>query len=390
MNPLCIGQLIESLAMGGAENLAVRMANQLAAEGHESHLIILTEEGALSERVATGVQVHYLGFRRASIRNPFAFGASLKTGYSLLRSVVEKQDIQVVQSHLPGSNFMGLLLELRGVCPVLATIHNNEEFRYGDADNPVLVMARKFAYSLLLRRGHGIVAVSEDVRSSLVRQLKCGPELAKRVSVVTNAVPLPDILPSEEISQIRSSFGIPDKTPFILAAGRLSEQKNFVDLVAAAGLLKEDGADFRLVIGGEGELRPQLESQIKSMGLADHVQLPGVLSNLNQVMQAADIFVMSSLWEGLPLVLLEAMAASLPTVAFAIPGIDEVVEAEVHGLKVPVGDSRELADGLAELLASEDHRLTMGKAARDLISSQYNFQTLIFQLVDLYRAALVK
>jgi len=390
LTPLCIGQLIESLSMGGAENLAVRMANQLAEEGHNSHLIILTEEGALSERVAPGVSVHYLGFRRASVKNPYAFGSSIKTGFSLLREVVEKQNIQVVQSHLPGSNFMGLLLELRNVCPVLATIHNNEEFRYGDDDNPFLVFARKFAYSLLLRKGHGIVAVSDDVRASLIKQLRCGPELASRVSVVTNAVPLPAELSLEEKKQVRHLLGISEGIPFILAAGRLSEQKNFSDLVEASSLIKEKGIEFQLVIGGEGDLRSELEQQITDLDLSDRIQLPGVLSNLNQVMQVADVFVMSSLWEGLPLVLLEAMAAGLPTVAFGIPGIDEVVADKVHGLKVPTGDTHQLAAALADVISDDSRRLEMGTAARDLIQTQYNFQTLIHQLVDLYRVALVK
>lgn len=390
MTSLRVGQIIESLNMGGAENLAVRLANQLVLDGHESSLIILTEKGPLSERIDPAVNVHYLGFKRASIRNPFAFAVSIRHGYQALSRVIRENNIQVVQTHLPGSNFLGLLLELGNVCPVLATIHNNEEFRYGETDSEMLVRARKFAYSQLLKRGHGIVAVSDDVKTSLVRQLGCGSNLADRISVVTNAVPLPEPLGSSKKKELRSSLGIKDGIPFILAAGRLSPQKNFKDLVLAAGRMQSAGIDYHLIIGGEGELRPDLEKQIQDSGLTEQVKLPGMLGNLNQVMQVADIFVMSSLWEGLPLVLLEAMAAGLPTVAFSIPGIEEVINERVEGLKVPAGDSKKLAAGLIEMVTDQESRLQMGAAAADKIRRQYNFKTMVDQLLNLYRNAVTE
>jgi glycosyltransferase involved in cell wall biosynthesis len=388
LKSLRVGQIIETLDMGGAENLAVRLANELAAEGHDSSLIILTKPGPLSERIDPAVHVHYLDFVRASVRNPIAFALSIRHGRQQLARVINENKIEVVQTHLPGSNFLGLLLELGGICPVLATIHNNEEFRYGETDNAILIRARKFAYSQLLSRGHGIVAVSEDVRTSFMKQLNCGEELSGRISVVTNAVPLPDTLGSDEKARLRDSLDVRAGVPFILAAGRLSEQKNFRDLISAAGELRDAGVEFQLIIGGEGELRPHLEKQVQTLGLTGQVQLPGMLGNLNQVMQAADIFVMSSLWEGLPLVLLEAMAAGLPSVAFKIPGIDEVIENRVEGLKVSVGNTGELATALKELLTDENSRLSMGAAASETIRRQYNFKMMIEQLAGLYADAL--
>jgi glycosyltransferase involved in cell wall biosynthesis len=389
LTSLRVGQIIETLDMGGAENLAVRLANRLASEGHDSHLIILTKPGPLSPRIDPAVDVHYLGFVRVSLRNPIAYAVSIRQGYQRLSRVIGDSGLQVVQTHLPGSNFLGLLLELRNVCPVLATIHNNEEFRYGEISNSGLLLARKFAYSQLLKQGHGIVAVSDDVRSSFIRQLDCDAKWAPKISVVTNAVPLPEPLGPDEKERLRNFFKIPAGVPFILAAGRLSEQKNFKDLISAAGIMREAGVDFQLVIGGEGELSSVLEQQIQSLELTKNVQLPGMVEHLNQVMQAADLFVMSSLWEGLPLVLLEAMASGLPTVAFRIPGIDEVITDRVDGLKVPVGDAGKLAEGLMELVTDHNKRRQMGVAAADTIGRQYNFTTMIDQLVELYHRALV-
>ncbi len=388
MAALRVGQIIETMNMGGAENLAVQQANYLVAEGHDSHLIVLTGPGPLSGRISPRVKVHYLAFERKSVSNPIGFLTSVLNGHRSLARAIRESGIQVVQSHLPGSNFLALTLELRKVCPVLATIHNNEEFRYGDVDSRFRVWARKFAYKQLLLRGHGIIAVSEDVKGSFARQLNCTVAQAERISVVTNAVPFPEPLDEVSGSEVRARFGISTGEPFLLAAGRLSEQKNFRDLVAAAAILRDAGAEFRLVIGGEGALRPELEQQVGALQLEDRVDLPGNIQDLGRVMQAADIFVMSSLWEGLPLVLLEAMAAGRPIVAYGIQGIDEVITEGQEGRKPTVGDPQALADALQELLADAQKRQAMGETAHKTVARRYSFATLIEQLVKLYRRAL--
>ncbi len=183
-----VAQFIETMNMGGAEHLAVQIANELAARGRRSHLVVATGPGPMSARVAPGVTVHYLGFVRASVLNPPAFVASVAGGIGRLASLAAAEGIDVVQTHLPGANFWGLLLALRGVCGVVATIHNNEEFRYGPHDSPVLRAARRLAYGLIVRHCR-VVAVSAAVRDSLAAQLHLSGRVADRISVVTNPPP---------------------------------------------------------------------------------------------------------------------------------------------------------------------------------------------------------
>ncbi|MBU8869986.1 MAG: glycosyltransferase [Gemmatimonadales bacterium] len=387
--PLRAAQIIETLTMGGAENLAIRIANALAEAGHDSHLIVMTERDILSEKVIPDVKVHYLGFWRASIRYPIAFLSSLGQGQRLLADLLRRERIQVVQTHLPGSNFWGLLLELRDICPVVATVHNNEEFNYGEIDNRLVRHFRKRAYQMILRRCHGTVAVSDDVADSLARELGIAPSSAERIRVVTNGVqPFP---PLDVASRLEARFklGIPPEVPMVLGAGRLSEQKNFKDLVTAIGILRDRKLKFQAVIAGEGDLRDELSTQIERLGLAEILSLPGNLTNLGQVMGAGDIFVLPSLWEGLPLVLLEAMSHGLAVVANDIKGMDKVLIDRENGLVVPVGDSRKLADSLEALITNEGLRRTIGDKGRALVTDRYNFQTLVDQLVDLYRSAVV-
>ena len=384
---LRVAQLIESMAVGGAEHLAVKTANYLATAGHDSHLIVTRGPDTLSAKIRPAVKVHYLHFERASIRNPWAFGTSLRKGLKLITAVLVREQIPVVQTHLPGSNFFGLLLAWKKACAVLATVHNNQEFQYGDADNPFLALLRKKAYRKILGSCQGVVAVSEEVRTSLIQDLGAGPAAAEKISVVTNAVEIPLPLESVRREAIRNDLGVDPGQTLILAAGRFCEQKNFGDLVTTAVLLKESGCPFRLVIAGDGEQGTDLADRICRLGLESEVVLPGNLTDLDKVMQAADIFVMSSLWEGLPLVLLEAMAAGLPVVAYGIPGIKEVVADGATGLIVPVGDPASLADGLEQLAGDGELRRRLSAAGETLIQTEYGFAEYVEKLSRLYHRA---
>ncbi|RLA56644.1 MAG: hypothetical protein DRR04_13910 [Gammaproteobacteria bacterium] len=384
---LRVAQLIESMAVGGAEHLAVKTANYLAAAGHDSHLIVTRGPDVLSAKIRPGVKVHYLHFERASIRNPWAFGTSLRKGLKLITEVIDGEQIPVVQTHLPGSNFFGLLLAWKKTCTVLATIHNNQEFYYGDADDPILFRLRKQAYRKILDTCQGVVAVSEEVRTSLIRDLGAGPDAAEKITVVTNAVEIPLPLDAVRRDAIRDDLGVGPEEILILAAGRFCEQKNFGDLVTAANKLKEKRCPFRLLIAGDGEQRADLADQVCRLGLEGEIALPGNLTDLDQIMQAADIFVMSSLWEGLPLVLLEAMAAGLPVVSYGIPGIEEVVSNGETGLIVTVGEPVSLAAGLERLVGDGELQRRLGAAGETRIRTDYGFSEYVDKLSGLYHRA---
>ncbi len=377
-------QLIETLNVGGAENLAVRIANAMANEGNESHLIVIAQTGDLKSFVSDRVQIHELGFVRESVVRPLCFAKSLRTGFALMADIVRKHNIGVVQTHLPGANFWGLLIAMRGLAAVIPTVHNNREFSYGDSDNPLRARARRLAYAAMVRRCAAMVAVSEDVKSSLVCDLGLGNRDADRLVVIRNGVPIPGKSDLYERAQARANFAIPEDDYVFLAAGRHCEQKNFGDLIRAAEVLAVSDRAWRLVIAGDGPERPQLQSMAAETKLAEVIDFPGNVMDMQRLMLAADAFVMPSLWEGLPLVLLEAMAMGLPIVGNRIPGIEGIVSHEVEGLLVDSGDPRSLAAGMNRLLNEREFGRRIGTAARDLVVRRFNFETTVAGLRDLY------
>lgn len=381
-----VAQVVETLGMGGAENLAVNIANGLAARGFASHLVVVTEPGVLSDRIDPSVHVHYLGFERSSIRRPVSFVRSLIDGRRRLGGLLRGQGVDVAQTHLPGANFLGLLLTFGTPVRILPTVHNNREFDYGEKSNPLLMRLRKRAYRAMISRCAGMIAVSQAVKTSLEAELHTSPAEAERIHVVTNGVRVPAALSTDEVREIRARYGIDDDAVFLLGAGRLSEQKNFADLIRVAALTRGGGRDLRFVIAGEGPLRDDLQAAIDAGGLRDRVTLAGNVVDLERVMGAADIFLTTSLWEGLPLVLLEAMACGLAPLGFAIDGVNEILTDGVQGRVVPVGDIEAMAAALDDLLQRPGQVAAYGAAARGLVLEAYDFETLLDRLTAVYEA----
>lgn len=376
-------QLLEKLVVGGAENLAVRVAGARAATGLPSLVYALQAGGALGERLSADVVLRELEIGRSSVRWPPAFAASVWRGRRALLHQLAADRVDVVQTHLPEANFWGLLLARSGRVGVVATVHNNLEFHYGDDDGALRRALRRRAYRAVIDRCDAVVTVSAAVRDSLAAALRLPDAAADRLVVVPNGVVVPHRQEGTR-EAVRRDLGVSADEPLLLGAGRLTVQKNFADLIALAAGLRDRGVAATTVIAGEGEDRPALEARIDELGLADRVHLLGVRDDLDRLLQAADLFVLSSRWEGLPLVLLEAMAARCPVAGYAIAGTRDVIDDGRHGVLAPVGDVPRLTGLVADLLADPARRERMGREARSLVREHHDLDQVVARLNGLY------
>ena len=380
---LTVGHLLANAGMGGAENYVMLLANEHAARGGCSCVVVLSEPGPISSRFDPAVEVCYLGYERASIRNPFKFAASVWRGYRLIAGALRRHGVQVLQTHLPDTNLWGLTMSLRGICHVVITIHNNRFLR--NVSGPAFTRSLKTrAYRAMVRRCGAVVTVTAEVRNSLVETLGLTDEQAARIRVVDNGVPIPEPLPAAELVRIRKRHGVAPDEFWIVAAGRLTEAKNFPCLIRAARILKDEGTFLRVLIGGEGPLRGDLNQQVADLGLEGTVVLPGNLDDLGEVMMAADLLAMPSNWEGLPLTLLEALARGLPVVGTRIKGLIDIVEDGVQGLLVDVDDHDALAAACGRLASDPETRERMGRECLSLAREKYGFQRVYGDLARIY------
>jgi glycosyltransferase involved in cell wall biosynthesis len=185
----------------------------------------------------------------------------------------------------------------------------------------------------------------------------------KRVRIIANGVAITPEDPAVR-ARVRSEFRLGDE-PVLLATSRLHPTKGHRDLLAAVAQLRQTSPRVRLLLVGDGVERPHLEEQARGLGLGDAVRFTGFRDDVTALLQAADLFVLPSLREGMPNAALEAMAAGLPIVACAVDGVPEAVADGETGLLVPPGSPDALADALGRLLADRARAERLGRAGRD-------------------------
>src|SRR5687767_3367468 len=188
----------------------------------------------------------------------------------------------------------------------------------------------------------------------------------------------------EPAANIHAEFWLPTHAPIVGAVGALTQEKGHKYLIDAAALVVRDVPDVRFVILGEGDLRQALERHIKELHLDKHVVLPGFRADILSFIQSFDLFVMSSLFEGLGTSLLDAMALSKAIVASDTGGIPEAVAHGETGLLVPPRDARELATAIVRLLKDPARREKMGRAGLERVKRLFSAEQMVEKTLGVY------
>jgi glycosyltransferase involved in cell wall biosynthesis len=225
-----------------------------------------------------------------------------------------------------------------------------------------------------------VITVSEFNRKRLVAA--AGRVEPGRIRVVRTGV---------DLKRFRPCSARPGSGPKrLLTVGRLHPVKGFVHLIDALSRVREARSDFQLDVVGDGPLRADLEERIERAGLTEHVHLRGAIgpSDLPPFYAKADLFVLSSLSEGLPVVLMEAMASGLPVVATRITGVPELVRDGVSGILVPPAEPRPLAAAIRRLLADPLLAARLGRAGRRSVEREFDLEINVDRLDGLLRSEL--
>ncbi|NJP09142.1 MAG: glycosyltransferase family 4 protein [Leptolyngbyaceae cyanobacterium RU_5_1] len=245
------------------------------------------------------------------------------------------------------------------------TVHGPEEFDKPDA----------IALTQKIQRAAFVVAVSSFGKSQLSRW--CGYKQWSKIHIVRCGV--------DELFLAQTGVPIP-KQPRFVCVGRLSEQKGHLLLIEAASQLAAEGLQFKLVLVGDGPLRSQIETLITHLNLENHIEITGWASNeeVKRQMLAAQAMVMPSFAEGLPVVIMEALALARPVISTYIAGIPELVESDKCGWLVPSGSVEELVAAMRTALQTPVETLEqMGKAGVERVARYHNATQEASQLATL-------
>jgi len=278
---------------------------------------------------------------------------------------IKKRGIKHLHAHfMQGNATMALVIsKLLPDCHYSITVHNSAT-KIG-----LLLFQEK------IRHAQFVVAISNYNKAMISQAL---PDCRDKIAVIHCGLDPDSFSPVTPAAPILT----------LLAIGRLVWEKNYLDLIKACQILRDQGLVFRCQIVGEGRDRPQLEAAITEYGLQAQVQLIGLVlqEKIQDYYNQADIFVLSSVTEGIPVVLMEAMAKGLPVVATRITGIPELVEDQRSGLLVPAQQPAALAAAIAQLADNPTLRTRMGERGREKIITDFHIVKNAETLSQLFKA----
>lgn len=340
--------VIQEMAVAGAERVVAALAHRSGEEGHEVALAAVP--GRLSDDL--GVPLFAL---------PLVERRPLQVAHAARRLAgVRAWKPDLVHGHNPGMAIVTGLVTRRGRRPpALVSVHGVPEDDYGRA-----------AWLLRLA-GLPVVACGPGVAQGLAER-GCRVERM----IVNGIAPAPDPLPRAELVR---RFGLPEGGNIVAAVGRLVPQKNHVLAVRAL----REVPDTTLLVFGEGELRGEIELEAQAAGVADRVVLPGLQPDARAALAAVDALVLTSHWEGLPLAVLEALAAGVPVVATAVRGVRELLTDRQDGLLVPPGDASALAGALRNVLGDAGLARRLAAAGSEL-AARHSEEAMAAEYLALY------
>jgi len=293
-----------------------------------------------------------------------------------LRRMVEGRGADVVVTHSVKSHFLVWRSRLWLKHPWVAFHHG-----YTDTDRKMRLYNRLDRWSL--PKADRVVTVCQAFAEELARSSGLSID---RISVQHNAIRRQPSVSTTDVATLRSRLGIGDDERVVLSVGRLSREKAQIDLLTAFQLLRETKPDIslKLVIVGDGPERTRLEATAESLGCKDRVAFSGQVSDVRPYYAMADIFALSSLSEGSPNVLLEAMAENVPIVATAVGGVPEMVVNDESALLVPPNDPPSLSASIAKILTDKVMAQRLVRAAAALVDTRYTSANYGRSLVKIY------
>lgn len=358
--------IIPALPVGGAETLVFHMVRGLDRARFAPAVCVLGERGPMgAEMERAGIEVTALDL--------FDKGGRLIRLVPRLRGLLVERGVRVAHTHLYHGNYYGRLAAFAAGVPVtVASVHN-----VYDRVKP----HRRRINRWLGQRTDAILAGSETVRKDI---LQWDGVPAEKVRILPYGIDLDPYLAPIDREAARRALELPPGPAVIGTVGRLEIQKAHDVLLRGFAALRAAGTDAILVLIGDGRERESLDALATSLGLGDRVRFLGTRRDLPVLYGAMDVFALPSRWEGTPLALIGAMAASVPVVATPVGGVPTVVEDGATGRLVPVEDAAALAAALGDALQDRETSRALAEKGRAHVLERCSVDGMVRTLEALY------
>ena len=363
-------QLRSSFGFFGAENVIAELAKELACSEYTPVIGVFNNKQNPHLELADFALKNNIEFHIFSCRG----AVDLKTILSI-RNFIKENNIAIVQTHGYKANIYALFATLFKKIPLIATCH--PWIRTG-AKIKIYTIIDK----LLLNRFNKIIAISAEVEREI---LNMGIP-SKKIILIDNGIDIGRFEKKFDLEKTRKQFGIPSHGKVICTVGRLSSEKGHATLIEAASKVIKNYPLAYFVMAGDGVLKNDLMNKTKKLNIGDHFIFMGMVNDIPALLSVSDIFVLPSLTEGLPMALLEAMAAKKPVIASRVGSIPEVLTHNESGLLVPPANSQELENSILDLLNNKQKADELAENGYRTIVNRYSSKIMARKYLDIYNA----
>ncbi len=362
-------QLIASLGRGGAERVVVDLALHLDRDKYQVVVVYLQGDGELRPELRdAGIEV---------IRLPDRAKVDPRTCWAVYQ-LLKQRGIDILHAHIPRPAFWGLMAARAARVPIrIFTEHNVQLY-----SSPLTCF-----YPAIVRLATDIICVSDRARDSIQRRY---PKIDDKLVTIRNGIRVDRVTSHQDTRAIREELSLREDAPVICHIANMYARKAQDQLLQAFSLTKRSVPNSKLLMVGGGPLEIELRSLAKALRIDNDVIFAGVRSDVPELLAAADVFALSSHHEGLPITILEAMAAGLPVVTTDVGGCAEAVQDGITGLVVPPNSPKLLAKAVMRILGDPSMGGRMGAAGRDRVVKHFSVDRFVEQHEQFYENALAR
>lgn len=351
--------VVQSIDCGGQEKMIISLAEQQLKSGVYAGICVLEGIGELSKEVVNKkIPLYYMG------KKP---GISFKVIVQLKR-LLQQQNISIMHAHNMGPAFYGALSAYLADVPVaIVTRHGRDPLRWN---------------AMIWYLIDAVVAISENTKKAFLKYNRIS---SAKVHVIYNGIDKAnDDRSLSDRHHLKAQLGIADTDVVIGSVGRLCSEKDFVTLLDAYAKVVRQYPNSKLLIVGGGKLKEELETYCRSLKIENNAIFTGYRKDVPELLEVMDIFVLSSISEGMPLALLEAMANSKPSVVTSVGGNVEVIVNGVTGFLVPPKNYEDLANKIMILIGNDNLMKKFGIAANQRVIDVFSLDRMVKNYMNLY------
>jgi len=353
----------------GAESQAFSLVKRLSGEKHIKIVAIVFNNGVLADKL----QHHNI--------KTYIIDEKINTAIKItlqLWKILKQENFDLIHTHGYKETFLaGIAAKFNGVNQIVRT-HHGKGIIGTDFKHYWIEKINNFLFS------DKLIAVSKDLKGFLVNK-KMG---RNSIEVIYNGVSTDDVKPEKSSLHVKKELRIPDDAMILGTMGRMVSVKGHQYFLEGAKKVISANSDIYFIIAGDGPLMQKNMDWVQREGLTNNIKLIGFRDDPYDILNSFDIFVLTSLHEGIPMVLLEAMYIEKPVIATGVGGIPEIISDGENGILIPSMDPKALADACMELIVNDALRKKLTDNCKNIVMERYTTDTVAEKVVQLYNRPL--